>query len=204
VRHNIPEKADNPMRPLVLAALSFFFASVPATAQTPTKDISAVIAEGKVNGTQYKNDYFGLTLTPVNAQFTQGGFVNPGGSRARLIDAEANAKNLEDRYSIAILAAALSANPLVRSPEQYLRSVRHQFEQREGMTTVSEESPIEISGVRFVQATMKVTGQGQTHYQGMYTTFLNGYILSIQVNAPTPERLQQIVLSMVKFKTLPK
>jgi uridylate kinase len=194
------------MRLAVLAALSFFFASVPATtkAQTPIKDISAVFAEGKINGNEYNNDYFGLTLTPVNAQFTQGSFANSGGSRARLINAEANTKNFEDRYSIAILAAALSANPLVRSPEQYVRSVRHQFEQREGMSTVQEESAIEISGVRFVQATMKATEQGQTHYQGIYTTFLNGYILSIQVEAPTPERLQQIVLSMVKIKVSPR
>jgi hypothetical protein len=193
------------MRLVLLAAVGFWLASVAVnpTAQTPTKDASAVFAEGKISGKEYKNEYFGLTLTTVDAQFTEEGFVSPRGTRARLIDAEANAKNWEDRYSISMLADALSANPLVRSPAQYVRSVRHQFEQREGMVTVQEETPIEISGLQFVGAALKVTQEGRTHYQGIYTTILNGYILSLQVEASAPERLNQIVLSMVKFKSSP-
>ena len=132
-------------------------------AQTSVKDISAVFAEGKVSGNQYKNDYFGLTLTPAGARFTKGGYVSPQGNRARLVDAQANSKGWEDKYSIAVLADALSANPLVKSPEQYVRSVRHQLE-REGLATVQEESPIDISGLRFVQATLKMTEDGRAHY----------------------------------------
>ena len=168
-------------------------------AQTSVKDIFAVFAEGRVSGNQYKNDYFGLTLTPIGAEFTKGSFISQQGKRARLVDAEANAKEWEGKYSIAVLADALSANPLIRSPEQYVRSVRHQLE-REGLTTVQEESPIEISGVRFIQATMKTAEGGLEHYQGMHSTFLNGYILSLQVEAPSQERLRQIALSMVSFK----
>ena len=191
------------MRVANLMVLSFFLVifGTAAKGQTSTKDISAVFAEGKVSGNEYKNDYFGLTLTPAGAQFVEG-FISSAGTRARLIEADANVKNWEDRYSIAVLADALSANPLVQSPAHYARSLRHQLE-REGMTTAQEESPIEISGLPFVQAAMKVTEQGQTHYQGMYTTFLNGYILSLQVEAATPERLKQIVLSMVKFNVPP-
>lgn len=190
------------MRLLIFTVLSFLFLfpTSATKAQTPIQDISAVFGEGKVSGNQYTNGYFGLTLTPANAQFTQGGFVSSEGKRARLVDAQSNAKNWEEKFSIAILADALSANPLVHSPTQYVRSVRHQLE-REGMATIQDETPIEISGLKFVQATMKVTEQGRTHYQAVYTTFLNGYILSLQVEAPTPERLNQIVLSMVKFKT---
>jgi hypothetical protein len=191
------------MRSISFTVLSFILvaAATAAEAQTPVKDISAVYAEGKITANEYRNDYFGLTLTlsPVNAQFTQGGFVSPEGKRAHLVNAQLNSSNWDEKYEIAILADALSANPLVRLPEQYVRSVRHQFE-REGMTTIQEETPIEISGVKFVQATMKVMEEGRNHYQGMYTTFLNGYILSIQIQASTPERLNQIVLSMVKFK----
>jgi hypothetical protein len=192
----------NPMRLALFTvfSVSFVFLATTTRAQNPIKGISAVFSEGKVSGGQYKNDYFGLTLTPANAEFTQGAFVSSEGKRARLVDARLNGKNWEEKYSIAILADALSANPLVHSPTQYVRSVRHQLE-REGMATVQEETSIEISGLKFVQATMKVTEQGRIHYQGMYTTFLNGYIFSLQVEAPTPERLNQIVLSMVKFKT---
>ena len=95
------------MRLAVLIVFGFFFAVMGAVteAQTPIKDISAVFAEGKVEDNQYKNDYFGLTLTPIGAEFTQGGFVSSQGKRARLIDAQANAKNWEDKYSIAIITA---------------------------------------------------------------------------------------------------
>ena len=173
--------------------------SIGASAQAPIPDISSVFAAGKIAGKQYTNDYFGLTLTTTNAEFTKGGFISSQGKRARLIDAEANAKKWEGKYSIAILADALSANPLIRSPEQYLRSVRHQLE-KEGLVTVQEESPVTISGLPFMHSIMKSAGQGQPHYQGMYTAFLKGYIVSLQVEAPSLERLQEIVLKMVNFK----
>jgi hypothetical protein len=159
----------------------------------------ACSAAGKVAGNQHTNDYFGLTLATTNAEFTKGGFISSQGKRARLIDAEANAKKWDDKYSIAILADALSANPLIRSPEQYLRSVRHQLE-KEGLATVQEESPVTISGLPFMHSIMKSAGQGQAHYQGMYTAFLKGYVVSLQVEAPSLERLQEIVLKMVNFK----
>jgi len=115
--------------------------SIGAAAQTPIPEISAVFVAGKVAGNQYTNDYFGPTLTTTDAEFTKGGFISSEGKRARLIDAEANAKKWEDKYSVAILTDALSANPLIHSPAQYLRSARQQF-QKEGLVTVQEESPV--------------------------------------------------------------
>jgi hypothetical protein len=172
--------------------------SIGASAQAPIPDISSVFAADKIAGNQYTNDYFGLTLTTTNAEFSKGGFISSQRKRARLIDAEANAKKW-DKYSIAILADALSANPLIRSPEQYPRSIRHQLE-KEGLVTVQEESPVTISGLPFMHSIMKSAGQGQPHYQGMYTAFLKGYIVSLQVEAPSLERLQEIVLKTVNFK----
>ncbi len=81
--------------------------------------------------------------------------------------------------------------------------MRHQLE-KEGLTTVQEESPLTISGLPFVQAIMKTTGQDRPHYQGMYTTFLRGYIVSLQVEAPSQERLKEIVQTMVNFQHPPK
>jgi hypothetical protein len=163
-------------------------------------DISVVYSEGKISGQEYRNDYFGLTLAPENAQFTEGAFLSPKGKRARLVDAQANSKNWKDKYEIAILADALAANPLVHSPEQYVRSVRHALE-KEGLVTVSEESATEISGLHFIAAIMRVTDEGQGHHRGLYTTFLNGYILSLDVTAVSPERVNKIAQGMVHFKT---
>ncbi len=100
------------MKARILAILVLgLYAARATSAAAQTADISAVFAEGKVTGNQYENDYFGLTLTTEDAQFTKGGFISSQGKRARLIDAEANAKRWEDKYSIAILADALSATP---------------------------------------------------------------------------------------------
>jgi hypothetical protein len=163
------------------------------------KDISSVYAQGKINGQEYGNDYFGLTLALENAQFTAGAFVSSEGKRARLVDAQANTKKQEEKYEIAVLADLLAQNPLIHSPEQYVRAVRHGLE-KEGLVAVSEESPTEISGVHFVVATMRANNEGHAYYRGLYTTFLNGYILSLDVTATSPERLAKIVQSMVHFK----
>ncbi len=186
----------------MLGALLIHMGAI-SEAQKAEQNISAVYAEGKVSGNHYENEYFGLTLTPTNALFTKGGFVSSQRTRARLIDAEANADRWEDKYSIAVLADTLSDSPLIHSPDDYVRYIRHQFE-KEGMTTVQAESPIEISGLRFVQAIMKVTEQRRIHYQGIYSTFLKGYMISLQVEATSPERLRQIILSAVDFKSSKK
>jgi hypothetical protein len=44
------------------------------------------------------------------------------------------------------------------------------------------------------------TRVGDSHYQAMYTTFLKGYIVSVQVEAPTAERLNEIMQTKVSFK----
>lgn len=200
-RRNLPIAVAGPAGLLVLTFLGCHVSphTTKTQAQGSVKNIRAVFAEGKIIGGEYTNDYFGLTLKPVNAYFTKGDFISSKGERARLVDAECNAGKWEDKYEIAILADALSDHPGIYSPGQYLRSVRHEFE-GEGLITVSIESPIKISAVPFVQATMKVPNQGLVHYQGMYTTFLNGYALSLEVQAPTPSRLKEIVESMVKVK----
>jgi len=164
---------------------------------TSPKDISYVYAQGKINGQEYRNDYFGLTLALESVQFTRGAFVSSEGKRARLVDAQASTKNREDRYEIAVLADLLAANPLIHSPEQYVRAVRHGLE-REGLATVSQESPVDISGIHFIATTMRANDVGNTYC--LYTTFLNEYILSLDVMAASPERLTKIVQSMVHFK----
>ena len=190
------------MRPhLAIFLLTLPFCPVVTQAQQkPSKDISAVYAVGKISGTEYKNEYFALTLTATPGQFTQGGFVSSEGKRARLVDVQNNSSNFQEKFEIAVLADSLAANPLVHAPEQYARSVRHQFE-RQGMETEKAESPIEVSGLPFVQAILKVSEGGSTHYRAIYTAFLNGYILSLDVSAATPEKIAQVVTRAVKFET---
>jgi hypothetical protein len=167
--------------------------------QPPVKDIAAVYAEGKSSGTRYTNGYFGLTLDIAPGEFTQGGFLSEEGKRARLIDAQYKAANPEDRFEIAILADLRSANPKVLSAEHYARIARHQFE-KQGMTDVKTEAAVQVSGVQFTEAILKEGDGASAHCRGIYSTILNGYILSIDVSAPTPERIEELVGRAVKFE----
>lgn len=188
------------MKKLILALATSIVLTGACAAQTPPKDISSVVAVGKVNANQYENEYFGLTLAADDANWKAPSFVNVEGRRARLVDALSKSHIWEKVYTFSILADLLSNRPLLQSTTQYVRSVRHQME-REGLQTIREEFPIEVSGIRFTGAVLKESDdRGRIHVRGIYSTFLNGYILSLDVTAPTEERLQQLVSSMVKFK----
>ena len=63
------------MRRKITTIRLFLFVPFVVGAQT-TKDISFVYAAGKVSANQYQNAYFGLTVTPVGAEFTKGGFIS--------------------------------------------------------------------------------------------------------------------------------
>jgi hypothetical protein len=89
---------------------------------------------------------------------------------------------------------------MIHSPEQYIQAIRHQLE-KSGLETVRAEFPVDVSGVSFIGAVMKVTVKGNVYYRGLYGTFLNGYILSFDVKAETPERLATLVSTMIRFNT---
>ena len=72
---------------------------------------------------------------------------------------------------------------------------------KQGMETEKAESPIDVSGLPFVRAILKVNEGGSSHYRAIYTTFLNGYIVSLDVSAATPEKIAQLVTIAVKFET---
>jgi len=44
-----------------------------------------------------------------------------------------------------------------------------------------------------------VSDGGRIHYRAIYTTFLNGYIFSLDVSALTPEKIAQVVTKTVKL-----
>jgi hypothetical protein len=183
------------------AALCLFLSSAVADAQTPApnSDVKSVVAAGRVNDNVYHNDYFGLTLTAQFGEIGASPFINNEAQRARLVDASSKIKSVGlFRYNVGVLIDARAKNPSISSPEQYVRAVRHQFE-KEGLVTVQEEFPVELSGVKFVGAVMRAKLGEQTYHRGMYTTFLNGYILSFDVKADKAERLQELLVNMVKF-----
>jgi hypothetical protein len=165
--------------------------------QYPTRDISSVVAAGKLNGDVYKNTYFGISLTAPKAHFTAPSLVNVPGRRARLVNIVYDSPQGAMNYTLGLMADSLENYPKGMSTTVYVRSVRHQLE-KDGLITYREEFPVVISGIAFTGAVLKVPEKPNFgYYRGLYSSFINGYVVSLEVQAGSEERFQQLLSSAV-------
>jgi hypothetical protein len=164
-----------------------------------TPDISMVASAGAVTGGKYTNSFFRLTVAAPNATLEMNPLVNKEGGRARLVQVLAKQMPFDHTYAFAVLADTLAKYPQLQSPAHYVRSVRHQLE-REGLATVREEFPITISGVGFTGAILEEhVPEGRKYYRGMYSAFRDGFILSFDAEAASPEKLNELVTRVVSL-----
>ncbi len=177
-------------------------ASITVAAQSKkVPDILTVASAGAVADGKYTNSFFRLTLAAPNATIELNPLVNKEGGRARLVQVLVKQTTFDNTYTFAVLADTLAKYPQLQSPAHYVRSVRHQLE-REGLPTVREEFPITISGVEFTGAILEErVPEGRKYYRGMYAAFRDGFILSFDVEAASPEKVNELV---VRFVTLAK
>jgi hypothetical protein len=161
-------------------------------------DISAVAAAGDVTDGGYTNSYLNLRVDAPNATLQLNPIVNVKGQYARLLQVEAKPSTWEQTFTLSVSADSLTVNPQVTSAVQYVRSVRHQLE-REGLPTVREEFPITIAGVQFTGAVLEQQAQGRKYYRGIYATFRNSYVVTLDATAPSPEQLDKLVTRTVTF-----
>jgi hypothetical protein len=176
-----------------------FLISVVTQGETLKNDISSVAAAGKVNGDVYLNTYFGLSLAARNAHWEVRGPIDVAGRRARLIDAAYDSGAQGEGYTLAILVESLQNFPKVPSTEVYLRSARHRVE-LDGLKTQREEFPLTISDIPFTGAILILFEKPNFgYYRGLYSTVLNGYFVTIEVQAGSEERLQKLLSSAVRI-----
>jgi hypothetical protein len=162
-------------------------------------DISTVASAGAVADGKYTNSLFRLTVAAPNATLELNPLVNKEAGRARLVQVLAKQTTFDNTYTFAVLADTLAKYPQLQSPTHYVRSVRHQLE-REGLLTVREEFPITISGVEFAGAILEEhVPEGRKYYRGMYSVFRDGFILSFDVEAASPEKVNELVLRAVSL-----
>lgn len=172
---------------------------VASTAQTKrSADISAVSEAGVVVNNRYTNSYFKMSVDAPNATLQLNPVVNDKGQFARLLQVESKPSTWEETYALSVSADSLTINPQVKSAVQYVRSVRHQLG-REGEPTVREEFPISVAGVQFTGAVLEQQTQGRKHYRGIYAAFRNNYVLTFDVEASSPEKLNKLLMEVVKF-----
>lgn len=169
-------------------------------AQKPLSNVSAVMAAGKFDGNRYTNKYLGLEFRAESGTAKPGTVVNLEGKRARLVEAASDSGEPDKSYSFAIMIDSLENYPQLHSPEQYVRSVRRSLE-REGLRTVRDEYPLEISGKPFTGAILEVQGKDVPYYRGMFSTFQNGYVLSCDLTARQRQVIENQVSRLVKFSS---
>lgn len=113
------------------------------------------------------------------------------------MQALAKQTTFDNTYAFEVLADTLAKYPQLQSPTHYVRSVRHQLE-REGLRTVREEFPITIGGVEFTGAILEEqVPEGRKYYRGMYSAFRDGFVLSFDVEAASPEKVNEVVVRVV-------
>ena len=191
------------LRPrLVGAAKTLLFSLVftmVCAAQTARKDVSSLIAAGKNTGNQYQNNYLGLTFTAEGGHVKAGSVTDLAGGRARIVEALSDSSAPDSSYSFAILVDGAAKYTRIKSPAQYVRSVRQSLE-KEGLRTLREEFRIEISGMPFTGAIMEVPGEQVPYFRGIYSTFASGYIVSFDLTARKEQLIEKLVSSLIKFK----
>jgi len=174
-------------------------ASAASVGQAGKSDISSVVAAGNVTGDVYKNAYFGISLTAPSGKFTAPSLVNVEGRRARFVNIVYDSPDGAKNYTIGLLADSLENYPKGMSTTVYVRSVRHQLE-RDGLPTEREEFPITISGRNFIGAILKVPEKENFGYRrGIYSIFLNGYVVSLEVQARDEARIREVLAFAVKI-----
>jgi hypothetical protein len=161
-------------------------------------DISAVAAAGRVSDSKYSNSLLRIIVEDPNGTLQANPLLNKEAGRARLVQILSKQNTWEDTYTFAVLADTLARYPQLQSPAHYVRSVRHQLE-KEGLATLREEFPITISGVQFTGAVMQQEVGGRKHCRGLYTTFRDGLILSIDAEAATEDKLNALVKRSVNL-----
>lgn len=173
--------------------------SMAAQGQAPKSDMSSVVAAGKVTGDVYLNTYFGISLTAPEAHWEASRLADVAGRRARLIDAAYDSGEQGEGYTLALLVESLQNFPKGTSTEVYLRSARHRVE-LDGLKTQREEFPLTISGIPFTGAVLILFEKPNFgYYRGLYSTVLNGYFVTIEVQAGSEERLQKLLSSAVRI-----
>jgi hypothetical protein len=169
-----------------------------------TPDISTVASAGAIADGKYTNSFFRLAVAAPNARLDLNPLVNKEGGGARLVQVMAKQTAFDNTYTFAVLADTLAKYPRLQSATQYVRSVRHQLE-RESLSTVREEFPITISGVDFTGAILEEhVPEGRKYYRGMYSTFRDGFVLSFDVEAASPEKVNELVVRAVSISNPPK
>lgn len=161
-------------------------------------DIKAVVAEGRLTGAEYVNNYFRVIVHIPQPNTWKKINTIVDTDRAQLLEA-VNAKGPRaQRHNFAIIVHS-SNIPGLRSLAQYVRSVRHMYE-REGLETVASEIVVKYAGHQFIQSILVNDDPGERFYKGISCTMLNGYIFGFWVEGANEAGVRKLLNLNARLK----
>jgi hypothetical protein len=177
--------------------------SIPTQGQAPKRDVSSVAAAGKVNDGLYQNSYFGITLSAPKAHWSVRGPISVERRQGRLADAVydlgGQEHGPEENYTLALLVESLENFPKGTSTEVYVRNIRHRVES-DNVKAYREEFPLTVSGIPFTGTVFRFFETANSgYYRGLYSTVLNGYFVTIEVQCGSEDRLQKLLSSALSI-----
>jgi len=193
-----------PVQAQLLAVFAgLLLSAVVMQGQASKGEFSSVAAAGKVNGDTYQNSYLGITLSAPKAHWAVRGPISVQTRQGRLIDAVYDSgvpeHGPEENYTLALLVESQENFPKGTALEQYVRNLRHRVED-DSVKIYREEFPLTVQGVPFVGTVFRFFERPDFgYYRGLYSTVLNGYFVTIEVQCGGEERLQKLLSSAVKI-----
>jgi hypothetical protein len=180
-----------------------FLSAVATHGQVSKGDFPSVAAAGKVNGDTYQNSYFGITLSAPRAHWEVRGPISVQRRQARLIDAVYDSgepqRGPEENYTLALIVESQENFPKGATIEQYVRNLRHRAEE-DNVKVYREEIPLTVQGVPFVGVVFRFFERPDFgYYRALYSTIINDYFVSIEVQCGGEERLQKLLSSALEI-----
>jgi hypothetical protein len=191
----------------LLVFLVGLFSSLGMQGQAVKSDFSSMAAAGKVTGDIYQNSILGITVSAPKAHWSVRGPISAARRQGRLIDAVYDSgvpeRGPQENYTLGLLVESQENFPKGKTLDQYVQSLRQHVED-DNVKIYREGFPLTVQGVPFVGTIFRFNETPNSgYYRGLYSTILNGYFVTIEVQCGGEERLQKLLSSAVQITPKP-
>lgn len=176
--------------------------------QAVRSDFSSMAAAGKVNVDTYQNPVLGITLSAPKAHWEVRGPISAARRQGRLIDAVYDSgvpeRGPHENYTLGLLVESQENYPKGTTLDEYAQRIG-QHVADENVKIYRERTPLTVQEVPFVGTIFRFYQRSDFgYYRGLYSTVLNGYFVTIEVQCGEEERLQRLLLQALQITRKPK
>jgi len=160
-------------------------------------------AAGKVNVDIYQNSVLGITLSAPKAHWEVRGPISASRRQGRLIDAVYDSgvpeRGPHENYTLGLLVESQENYPKGTTLDEYVQALRQRVED-ENVKIYRERIPLTVQEVPFFGTVFRFYQRSNFgYYRGLYSTILNGYFVTVEVQCGDEERLQKLLLQAIQI-----